>query len=79
MTPNDIEILIHCYVSPSPHPRIEHLAVLESMEGMKVDGLLFFDGMTDGLPVYTTTPMGEAHMKNLCALRYPVQKWVLPE
>jgi len=70
MTPNDIEILIHCYVSPVKHPRFEHIeAVLQSFES---DELVIH--VADG--VYQTTRKGEAHVRQLCSLPIPELKFI---
>lgn len=40
MTPNDIEILIHCHVCPEPHPRKDAPAVDESLKSLERNGLI---------------------------------------
>ena len=72
MTPNDIEILIHCYVCPRPHPRISAPAVVEALNEFVFLGLVERDSHN----TYHTTDRGKAYMEMLCTLPLPVQKWV---
>ena len=73
MTPSDIEILIHCHVTPSVHPRFDALAVKESFANFVDLGLIEpFAGS------YKTTPRGEAFVNTLCQMPMPVQAWVHP-
>ena len=73
MTPNDIEVLIHCYVSAAPHPRGEAPAVQEAYRDLRANGLIEQDVQ---LSHYHTTDRGEAHVKLLCATPWPTQIWV---
>ena len=71
MTPNDIEILIHCHVSPAKHPRFDaNRAVFDSLV---VNGLLERLIPSDD---YVTTPKGAAHVGQLCALPWPHEAWI---
>ena len=72
MTPNDIEVLIHCYVSPSRHPRYSAEAVIDAYRRFEDNGLIVNEG--DG--VYTTTDLGEAHIQQLCSLPLPKLQYV---
>ena len=72
MTPNDIEILIHCYVCPRPHPRASAPGVVETLNEFVFLGLVEKYGNT----MYRTTDRGKAYMEMLCTLPLPVQKWV---
>ena len=72
MTPNDIEILIHCHCSPVRHPRWHAPAVSESLNSMERNGLIV--QVSDG--IYKTTDRGRAHLHQLCTLPWPVKKWV---
>jgi hypothetical protein len=72
MTPNDIEILIHCHVSPTPHPRFEcNKDVFDSLE---LNGLIEYHEHLIG--VYVTTARGRAHINQLCSTPWPTQAWV---
>lgn len=71
MTPNDIEILIHCHVSPMPHPRYnDNRGVFDRLVR---DELIIgnFENTS-----YRTTNKGAAHIQQLCTLPYPKQAWV---
>ena len=67
MTPNDIEILIHCHVCQEPHPRANAPAVVGSLEMMRDAGLIE-QRLGDN---YHTTLRGQAHIEQLCCLPYP--------
>lgn len=72
-TPNDIDVLLHYYCCPSPHPRIEAPAVSESVRKMMRLGLLELTGEP---LTHTTTDRGDAHVKQLCRLTLPTKAWV---
>jgi len=71
MTPNDIEILIHCHVSPAPHPRYEYITDV-------IRQLLTSDLIQHGDEPnsFRTTERGAAHVEQLCDTPWPVQAWV---
>lgn len=62
MTPNDIEVLIHCYVSTERHLRWHAPAVQESIARFLRDGLIY--ETVDGS--YRTTESGAEMVKRLC-------------
>ena len=71
MTPNDIEILIHCYVCPAPHER--------QAQNEGVFARLVRDGLIEpeeGRDFYRTTPRGDAHVMQMCNLPYPQNAWI---
>ena len=72
MTPNAIEILIHCHVCPSPHPRKDAPAVAEELDSLQRNGLIE-PGSQGG---YRTTRRGSAHIEQLCRTAWPRQVWV---
>lgn len=74
MTPNDIEILIHCHVCPSVHPRISAPAVNESITQFCIEGILAVDD--EKLGTFKTTDKGAALMRSLCDTPYPKQAWI---
>ena len=75
MTPCEIEALIHCYVSPTRHPRFEAPAVRDALQGFLDNGMIYSDPDAKD-DVYRTTKKGAAHIKQLCDLPYPTQEWV---
>ena len=75
MTPNSIEVLIHCHCSPKEHPRANTSAVQDALKELETNGLIVrtdesdrnvYDGQ------YKTTERGAAHIEQLCQLSYPV-------
>lgn len=72
MTPSDIEILIHCHVCPTPHPRADAPAVDGSLRNMFVRGLIEQDGNGG----YHTTERGRAHIAQLCSMPWPKRAWI---
>lgn len=72
MTPNDIEILIHCHVSPTRHPRAEAPAVASTLKAFAASGIL----EQDGDDIYRTTRKGKALMSAICSTPFPVEAWV---
>jgi len=77
MTPSDIEILIHCHVSPTPHPRINAPAVAETIKMFVVNGLVEEKQLKwSSGTYYSTTNRGKALVSVLCSTPVPIQKWV---
>ena len=77
LTPNDIEFLIHCHVSPDPHPRRFALAVQATITMFLVEGLIELVLYPDSPPdTYKTTERGQALMTLLCCTPFPTQRWV---
>ena len=76
MTPNDLEILIHCHVSPTPHPRIDAPAVVQALDDLVECDLIIKHKGCDG--VYSTTDRGKAHIEVLCNMSLPEKKWIDP-
>jgi len=77
MTPNAIEILLHCHCSPLPHPRRDAKSVQEELQTLENNLLIEPEpGCKGG---YRTTERGRAHVAQLCALPWPVQAWVTAE
>lgn len=73
MTPNDIEVLIHCSCSAVKHPRYDAPAVKDSLK-------MFIDlGMIEATSepsVFNVTEKGRAHLIQLCNTPFPTCKWV---
>lgn len=73
MTPNEIEVLLHCYTSLSVHPRIQAPAVKEAISMFLGCDILI---KASGVEWYTTTGRGEALVKVLCNTKFPTEAWV---
>lgn len=67
MTPNEIEVLIHYYVSPEDHPRINSPAVKEALRRHIKAGLLTSDSKE-------LTERGRFMITMLCSTPLPVSK-----
>ncbi len=83
MTPLEIEILIHCHVTPAPHPRADALAVREALESFMLNGIIErIDEPILGKviaykpPYYKTRGRGRALVTLLCNTPLPSQAWV---
>jgi len=74
MTPNAIEILIHCHVCPLPHPRRDAPAVAEELRSLQANGLIEPEPGSQG--GYRTTDRGRAHIAQLCNTAWPVRAWI---
>jgi hypothetical protein len=67
-TPNNIEVLLHYYYSPDPHPQHTALAVEEAITVLLGYGCL----QPENTPrVYKVTPLGAAWIQLLCATPIP--------
>ena len=72
MSPSDIDVLLHCYVVPTKHPRADAPAVREAIYRFLQEDLIY--QMDDG--TYRTTKRGSAHVAQLCSIPFPTQAWV---
>lgn len=75
LTPNDLEILIHHFVSPEEHPRSYAPAVQEAITHFILKGV--FEKLDSGRIV--TTSKGQAWLKMILAVPEPKRAWVNPE
>ena len=76
MTPNGIEILIHCHVSAAPHPRLGAPAVSEELFSLEANGLIERCATLTGAATWKTTAKGAAHVEQLCRTAWPTQAWI---
>jgi len=74
MSPNDLEILIHCYCHPEPHPRINAQAVQETLTRFLEDGII--KGLGPNSDLFVTTHKGAAWLQAILKTPYPRQVWV---
>jgi len=75
-TPNHIEVLLHCHVSPRKHPGFNAPAVREALEELRDSGLIHPEEANPLSGIYHTTAKGDAHVRQLCNLALPKQAWV---
>lgn len=72
MTPNDIDVLLHCHCCRAVHPRNHASAVQDSISWMRREGLI----EQQDHEWYVTTARGKAHAQQLCGLELPTEQWV---
>ena len=70
MTPNAIEILLHCHCSQEPHPRRQAPAVAQELHSLFANGLI--EPLPEGGGRCRTTLRGRLHVQQLCNLPWPV-------
>lgn len=70
--PSNLELLLHCYYSPEPHPRRGAPAVEEGIQ------YLFNHGMVDRTDFPRATGKGAAFIRHLMTIPFPVQRWEVP-
>ena len=72
MTPNEIEVLIFCHVSPVKHPRIEAPAVRKALVMLEKHGMIKRVEFSS----YQTTKRGNAHIETLCQTPWPFKEYI---
>lgn len=73
-TVNSLEVLLHCHVSNSPHPRAEAPAVKEAIRALSFEGMIEpFDRH------HVTTDKGTFYIKHLLKQPFPVVAFSIPE
>lgn len=75
-TPVNVEVLLHCYVSPNRHPLHDAPAVRQAFKDLHEADLIAPDDADPLSGIYQTTERGDAHINQLCNLALPVQAWV---
>lgn len=74
-TPNNIEVLLHCYCSPCLHPMAHTPSVQQAICQLKAAGVLVATPKgEDG--IYDTTSLGDAWVKALCNVEQPTLVYV---
>ena len=79
-TANNLEVLIHCYVSPAIHPRFDAPAVQEALRELEHNGLIYSRG-TGPSNIFGTTKKGGFMLDYLLSVPFPVEHttFVIPE
>ena len=72
MTPNELEILMHYYISPKPHPRIDAPACQETTQKFMDDGIFEFNGGDS----YLVTEKGQAWIRMILKTPYPIPAYI---
>jgi hypothetical protein len=80
MTPFSIEIVLHYYYSPEEH-RGSHAPIWGgTIQFLLDEGLLAKRAeLSEYGASYEATEKGRAYVEALCAMPFPVQKWVMPK
>ena len=74
MTPEEIEVLIHCHLSPTTHPRISEPVVQQAIRMFEAGGIIRKDSDLKG--IYHTTTIGKDFIRILCEIPFPKDSWV---
>jgi hypothetical protein len=75
MTPNDIEVLLHCHCSLEPHPR-NHAPAVEAALGMFIrQGIIECGSKKD---TFNVTERGAVLVQMLCDTPFPITNWTDP-
>ena len=81
MTPCELEVLLHHYVSPERHPRATAPSVQQATAYWLNQGMLEHDDSDSSLPPeysgLSVTTRGEVFIKEILATPLPVQHWVI--
>lgn len=84
-TPSNLELLLHCHTTPTPHPRLHAPAIQEGIATLLrlgvIEPIIIRDSLVYPLPegevfdpkIYHTTPLGEAWVRLLCNTPIPKQ------
>jgi hypothetical protein len=73
-SPSNLELLLHCYYSPEPHPRYHAPAIQEGLKHLLDHKMISGDGN-----IFHTTPKGEAFIKHLMTIPFPVTTYKIPD
>lgn len=76
LTPNHLEVLIHCHVSPSPHPRRFAPAVDQAIAHFLEHGMVRPDNHEKD--VFHSTEKGKVWLQYLLDVPFPVETFKVP-
>lgn len=65
-SPSNLELLIHCHVSPEKHPRGDAPAIQEGLRYLEIHGMIERYDRT-----FTTTPKGKFYLNHLMGIPFP--------
>lgn len=71
-SPNDIEVLIHCYLHSYPHLHIDTPEVRDTINWFRQHGIVD----TTGENTYGTTDKGAAWLQMILNTPFPTEAWV---
>lgn len=67
-SPSDVELLLHCYYCPDPHPRYHAPAITEGIKKLIRLGAIEATVYSN---IFATTPLGVAWVKAICNVQPP--------
>lgn len=73
-TPSDLAFLLHCHVSPSPHPHASSPAIVDGISRLLAHGLIQREDRHFG-----TTEKGKFYIEHLLSTPFPVESFSIPE
>lgn len=71
LTPNDLEVLLHCHTIPAVHPRVDASGVQKTINRFLDKGII-----APKEEYYCTTEKGAAWVKIILQVPCPIQVWV---
>jgi hypothetical protein len=74
-SPLEIEVVLHYYHSPEPHPRVNAPAVKEAIQRFVNDGIL---SAAEGPALLKVTDRGNAWVRMIVETPYPEGAWIDP-
>lgn len=74
LTPNDVEVLLHCHCCPQPHPRNHASDVQEALDALQFCGAIA--PLAEGSQIRMTTPLGSAWVKAICQTPIPTLAYI---
>lgn len=76
--PSTLEVMLHCYYSPTPVPNADTQSVRCALSVLRLEGMIETD--PDDVEVNRATERGQAWVEMICCTPYPerVTKWVDP-
>ena len=72
-SPSNIELLLHYYSNPAPHPRADAPAIIDGTGDFLHAGAVWYDAITAR---YRTTKKGDAWVKALCNVECPREVYI---
>lgn len=74
VSPSNLELLLHCHVSPEQHPRLEAKAIKGGLEYLQGHGMIERYDRT-----WTTTEKGKFYIEYILSIPFPEQSFRIPE
>lgn len=74
-TPNNLDVLMHCFVTAEPHPRRDAPAVIEAFRYLRDEGLISIKHGEQP----RVTEKGNFYIEHLLAQPFPVESYQIPQ